>query len=151
MSGHIYVCYKTGKWAVIYMCVINARLLPWHTKMLFFINSGADSETILTGAGRIWGGRIIFLKICSYCVRSDLWLLTSESHPPGPLLQRYPIFSFMCMFCRSLFVLLSFFLFLFLSFDLRILITPFGIFKLFSHCLSAACSRFFNLYVYRFT
>ena len=42
---------------------------------------------------------------------------------------------FMCMFCRSLFVLLSFFFWplCFLSFsDLRILINPFGVFKLFS-------------------
>jgi hypothetical protein len=41
----------------------------------------------------------------------------------------YSIFSFMCMCCRSLFVLLSFFYLplcsLDLSFDLRILITPF--------------------------
>ena len=38
----------------------------------------------------------------------------------------YSIFSFMCMFCRSLFVLLSFFFWPLccLSFDLRILITP---------------------------
>ena len=43
------------------------------------------------------------------------------------------IFSFMCMFCRSVFILLSFFFWLLccLSFDLRILITPFSIFKLF--------------------
>ena len=38
----------------------------------------------------------------------------------------YFIFSFMCMFCRSLFVLLSFFFWSLccLSFDLQILITP---------------------------
>jgi hypothetical protein len=38
----------------------------------------------------------------------------------------YSIFSFMCMFCRSLFILLSFFFgsLCCLSFDLRILITP---------------------------
>ena len=40
----------------------------------------------------------------------------------------YSIFSFMCMFCRSLFDLLSFFLWplcCLFFFDLRILITPF--------------------------
>jgi hypothetical protein len=46
----------------------------------------------------------------------------------------YSVFSFMCMFCRSLFFLLYFFLwsFCYLSFDLRLLITPlFGVFKFF--------------------
>ena len=41
-------------------------------------------------------------------------------------------FFFCVVFCRSLFVLLSFFLLsIVLSADLRLLITPFGIFKLF--------------------
>jgi hypothetical protein len=46
----------------------------------------------------------------------------------------YSIFSFMCMFYRSLFVLLYFSfwpLCCLFFFDIRILITPFGIFKLF--------------------
>ena len=46
----------------------------------------------------------------------------------------YSIFSLMCMFCRSLFVLLYFFfwpLCCLFFFDIRILITSFGIFKLF--------------------
>ena len=50
------------------------------------------------------------------------------------------IFSFICMFCRSLFVLLSFFfwpLCRLLFFDILILIIPFGIFKLFLQLLIA--------------
>jgi hypothetical protein len=46
----------------------------------------------------------------------------------------YSIFSVMCMFCRSLFVVLYFFfwpLCCLFFFDIRILITPFGIFKFF--------------------
>ena len=46
----------------------------------------------------------------------------------------YSIFSFMCMFCRLLFVLLYFFfwpLCCLFFFDIRILIAPFGIFRLF--------------------
>jgi len=54
----------------------------------------------------------------------------------------YPIFSFMCMFCRSLFVLLFFFFWPLccLFFDLRILI---GIFKLF-----LICTHISNMYVF---
>ena len=50
----------------------------------------------------------------------------------------YSIFRFMCMFCRSLFVLLYFFLAIVLSVLLRYTDSdyPFGIFKLFCHGMS---------------
>ena len=57
----------------------------------------------------------------------------------------YSIFSFMCMFCRSLFVLLSFF-FLpswCLSFDLRILITP--LVSSNSSCTNILCLGLFEI------
>ena len=45
----------------------------------------------------------------------------------------YSIYSFICMFCRSLFVLVNYFVWSLccLSVDLRILITLYGIFNLF--------------------
>ena len=58
-------------------------------------------------------------------------LLTLSEHLNSPPIFKwgscYSIFSFMCMSCRSLFFLLSFFFWPLwcLSFDLRILITPF--------------------------
>ena len=60
------------------------------------------------------------------------------SSPPGFSGVRVTIFSFICMFCRSLFVLLYFF---FLAIVLSVLLRytdsdyPFGIFKLFLYFL----------------
>jgi len=54
----------------------------------------------------------------------------------------------MCMFCRLLFVLLYFFfwpLCCLSFFDLRILITPFGIFKLFYILDEQTCQEYFTL------
>jgi hypothetical protein len=54
-------------------------------------------------------------------------LLTLPNHLSSPPGSCYSIFSFICMFCRSLFVLLSFFfwpLCCLFFFDLRILIAP---------------------------
>ena len=57
----------------------------------------------------------------------------------------YSIFSFMCMFCRPLFVLLSFFFLpsCCLSFDLRILITP--LVSSNSSCTNILCLGLFEI------
>jgi hypothetical protein len=73
----------------------------------------------------------LFSSIFFELVSVELELLTSSEHMSSPHVclsgSYYSIVSFMCMFCRSLFVLLYFFLWtlccLFLV-DLRILITP---------------------------
>ena len=61
----------------------------------------------------------------------------------------YSIFSFMCMFCRSLFVLLSFFFWPLcgLFFDLRILITPLVSSNSSFTTFSTNVSKFYLLYV----
>ena len=81
-------------------------------------------------------------RVCRYINTTDTTSGAGTADPSGaPEFtpgfywgSRNSSFNFMCMFCRSLFVLLYFFywpLCCLFFFDLRILIAPFGVFKLF--------------------
>ena len=101
-------------WLIFYLLIIKKKIL---------INT---KNIIVRDNGEKFPGNFhaIFINICSSVSHPSIF---SEFTPRYQWGLCFSIFSFMCMFCRSLFVPLYFFLWplcCLFFFDIRILITP---------------------------